>query len=232
MRIDCHVHTCRYSGCSSIEPDELCRLALERGLDAVALTEHRLRWPADELDDLRRRFPGLALYSGVEITLREGFDVVCIAPPELDPFPAYPDLGDLMEFVAPARERSFLFLAHAFRYEDALRPEHETLMRVVDGLETNSVNIMKHQLVRRGEQFQSSRRELYDAARARFELAPIFNTDAHNPMAIGALCSELPGVSPPPDEAALAALLKRERAVERQNKELLARFMARYSLDW
>jgi hypothetical protein len=228
MRIDCHVHTSRYSGCSSIEPEELCELALERGLDALVLTEHRVRWAQDELDELRRRFPTLTLYSGVEISLRENHDVVCIAPPELDRFPPYPDLAELMKFVAPARDKSFLFVAHAFRYESEITPELSLVLRAVDGIEMNSVNVIKRQLLRRGDRFLSSNHRLYETAQQRHGLTPLFNSDGHHPLAVGSISSEFPEPAPP-DEAGLAELLKRSAAVERQDKKLLAAFMAHYS---
>jgi len=228
MRIDCHVHTSRYSGCSSIEPETLCRLALDHGLDALALTEHRFRWPADELAELRAQFPGLSLYSGIEISLRENFDVVCIAPPELDDFPLYPDLTDLMEYLAQAREQVFLFVVHAFRYEATVTPTLERVLRAVDGMEMNSVNIMKHQFLRKDERFLSAYHGLYEKTRRDYKLAPLFNSDGHNPLAVGTVSSEIPG-PPPPDEAGLAALLKQTTATEHQDAKLLARFMAHYA---
>lgn len=55
----------------------------------------------------------------------------------------------------------------------------------------------------------------------------MFNSDGHHPLAVGSICSEFEE-SPPPDEAGLAALLKRAAAVERQDKKLLASFMVHY----
>jgi predicted metal-dependent phosphoesterase TrpH len=52
MEADLHIHTRRYSGCSNIDPVEALRTAANVGLDVIALTEHGIRWPDDELNAL------------------------------------------------------------------------------------------------------------------------------------------------------------------------------------
>lgn len=54
MRIDLHIHTRRYSGCSSIDPSALLPRARAVGLDGIALTEHGIRWPDTEINRLKR----------------------------------------------------------------------------------------------------------------------------------------------------------------------------------
>ncbi len=78
MRIDCHVHTARHSACSDIDPAQACRLALARGLSGLVFTEHHHQWEECELECLRQDFPGLGLYTGVELTLAEGHDMIVI----------------------------------------------------------------------------------------------------------------------------------------------------------
>lgn len=52
MEADLHIHTRRYSGCSNIDPVLALKAAAGAGLDVIALTEHGIRWPDDELKRL------------------------------------------------------------------------------------------------------------------------------------------------------------------------------------
>lgn len=71
MRIDLHAHTTPRSNCSRATLDELVETARSRGLDALCITEHDVRWPDDELADASRLldFP---LIPGVELTTDVG----------------------------------------------------------------------------------------------------------------------------------------------------------------
>ncbi len=55
MEADLHIHTNRYSGCSNIEPAQALKRAKQVGLGAIALTEHGIRWPDDEIEKLLKR---------------------------------------------------------------------------------------------------------------------------------------------------------------------------------
>ena len=52
MEFDLHIHTSRYSGCSTIEPVSLIAKARETGLHGIALTEHGIRWRDDDIREL------------------------------------------------------------------------------------------------------------------------------------------------------------------------------------
>ena len=71
MLIDLHAHTAPRSNCSRTTLDELVATARARGLDAICITEHDVRWPDDELADASRLldFP---LIPGVELTTDVG----------------------------------------------------------------------------------------------------------------------------------------------------------------
>ena len=71
MLIDLHAHTSPRSNCSRTTLDELVATARARGLDALCITEHDVRWPDDELADASRLldFP---LIPGVELTTDVG----------------------------------------------------------------------------------------------------------------------------------------------------------------
>lgn len=55
LKADLHIHTSRFSGCSNIEPEEALKKAAAMGLGMIAFTEHGIRWPDDELNDLVER---------------------------------------------------------------------------------------------------------------------------------------------------------------------------------
>ena len=119
MLIDLHCHTRPLSACSALDADELIAAAVQRGLDAICLTEHDRAWPEAELAALNERSP-LPVFGGVELTT---------------------DLGHLLAFglepagfsavareVFAAAERcgALLFLAHPAR-DGLLRVTHETV---------------------------------------------------------------------------------------------------------
>jgi len=68
MRIDIHVHTRRYSPCSTIDPEALIGTAIQAGLNGVVITEHEYQWSDPELDALREAsgMPGFLLLAGFE----------------------------------------------------------------------------------------------------------------------------------------------------------------------
>jgi len=221
MRIDCHLHTSRYSGCSRLDPDIACRRALERGLDAVVLTEHQRQWPSEEIDALRRRFPELALYSGLEATLENGVDVVVITREQglKIPFGLSPEILFTPQWLDP--DSSYLFLAHLFRWSTV--PPHglELLAPLVHGLEMNSVNILRGQFHLRNGRYAPEAEAVYQETRKRFGLQGLFNSDAHDSKAVGSLANEIPCDRPPASEAELASLLKGTTPRECQDPDLL-----------
>lgn len=75
MLIDLHAHTSPRSNCSRTTLEELVRTARARGLDALCITEHDVRWPGTELADASRLF-GLPLIPGVELTTDVGHVLV------------------------------------------------------------------------------------------------------------------------------------------------------------
>lgn len=221
MRIDCHLHTARYSACSRLDPDTTCTRALEWGLDAVVITEHQRQWPADQLSALKRRFPALKLYNGFEATLENGVDVVVLAEDRgiEVPFGLSPEKFFTSEWFDP--ETSYLFIAHLFRWSLVPPCGLEEIVPFVHGLEMNSINILRGQFqVKRGR-YAPKARASYQRARDRFGLQELFNSDAHDPAAVGSIANEIPCTRPPASEAELASLLKRSTPQEYQDPVLL-----------
>lgn len=229
MLIDLHTHTSRYSACSVLAPDDLCRLAAERGLDAIVLTEHYVMWSPHERDALQRKFPQLRIYRGVEISVREGYDVICItSEPDLDVVSML-SIHAVKELLEPVRDEVFLFVAHPFRFNSALTPELQTVMRNVHGIEMNSINIFKKDPVRTPSGYYPGNAACYQEACEQFQLIPVYNTDTHHPYSVGGIASRLEADALPEDEAALAALLRRTPAREVQNIPVIQRFLQAYS---
>lgn len=74
MRIDTHVHTRRYSGCSQIDPVQLVQRAERVGLDGLVITEHQHQWTDEELDGVLEASGvlGFVLLSGFEYSSAQG----------------------------------------------------------------------------------------------------------------------------------------------------------------
>jgi predicted metal-dependent phosphoesterase TrpH len=69
--IDLHAHTAPRSNCSTTTLEELVSSARARGLDALCITEHDVRWPDDEIADASRLLD-FVLLPGVELTTDVG----------------------------------------------------------------------------------------------------------------------------------------------------------------
>ena len=225
MRIDCHLHTNRYSPCSSLDPATACSCALERGLDSLVITEHSIQWSPSEIRELQQQFPKLQLYSGLEVSLAEGCDVVVITPQRGLILPFGTSLEELLQAVSSSRSESFLFLAHAFRWTDELSNGLERVLEHMDGLEMNSTNILDPKPPRRAGRFPARLQGLYESLQKAWQLVPLFNSDAHASQTVGSLANDLDGFQPPADESGLAELLKQHSPQEHQNLKLLKRLV-------
>jgi predicted metal-dependent phosphoesterase TrpH len=138
MKIDHHIHTSRHSPDSSIDPIELLEHSAEVGLDAVVITEHDYQWSTDELADLAAQEPSLRVFSGAEISAREGHFLV-YGLPSLDDAPPGIFLQDLIKVVRG--HRAAIVAAHPFRWDqpfDQIVADHGP---VFDALELVSNNI-------------------------------------------------------------------------------------------
>jgi predicted metal-dependent phosphoesterase TrpH len=117
--IDLHCHTRPLSACSALDADELVRIAVERGLDAICLTEHDRAWDPAQLAALRERSP-LPVFSAVELTTDMGH-VLAFG---LEPRGFSAIARDI--YAAAEAARGLLFLAHPAR-DGLLRVTSETV---------------------------------------------------------------------------------------------------------
>jgi predicted metal-dependent phosphoesterase TrpH len=138
MKFDHHMHTKRHSPDSEIDPLLLIKRARQVGLDGLVITEHDYQWEADELSELAGRGAPLRVFSGAEISAREGHFLV-YGLPSLDDVPAGITLAELLKTVR--RHQAAIVAAHPFRWDqpfDAIVTEHGP---VFDALELVSHNV-------------------------------------------------------------------------------------------
>jgi len=120
MKVELHLHTSLYSGCSLIAPAQAMEALSDARYDAVYLTEHDTVWPEDGLAVLRRDYPHLAVFGGLEksLTLDSGAFVHLLILGTTDP--TYLRMDDPAAVLRRARRRGHLtVLAHPFRWDGA-----------------------------------------------------------------------------------------------------------------
>jgi predicted metal-dependent phosphoesterase TrpH len=138
MKFDHHLHTFRHSPDSEIDPLDLIEYAREIGLDGVVITEHDYQWSGSELSELAERAAPLRVFSGAEVSAREGHFLV-YGLPSLDEVPPGVELSELLR--VSRRHGAAIVAAHPFRWDqpfDAIVVEHGP---VFDALELVSNNI-------------------------------------------------------------------------------------------
>jgi predicted metal-dependent phosphoesterase TrpH len=124
MKFDHHLHTARHSPDSSIDPLEMVERAREIGLDGLVITEHDYQWEEDELSELARRAAPLRVFSGAEISAREGHFLV-YGLPSVEEVPPGVGLAELLRVVRA--HGAAIVAAHPFRWDqpfDAIVAEH------------------------------------------------------------------------------------------------------------
>ena len=178
-KIDHHLHTNRYSPDSVIDPWQLIERAREVGLDGIVITEHDVQWPADELEELAKHggMFGISVFSGVEVSAREGHFLI-YGLPHLDDVQPGVRLADLLAVVR--RHNAAIVAAHPFRWEqdfDAIVAEHGP---VFDGLELVSNNVTP-------ETRRQTERLLQAAP-----MGATGSSDSHEPGVIGCYYTEFP----------------------------------------
>jgi predicted metal-dependent phosphoesterase TrpH len=178
MKFDHHMHTQRHSPDSEIDPLLLIERAREIGLDGVVITEHDYQWEADELSELAARAAPLRVFTGAEISAREGHFLV-YGLPSLDEVPAGVSLADLLHTVR--RHQAAIVAAHPFRWDqpfDAIVAQHGP---VFDALELVSNNV------------STETRAKTEALLRQHPMAATGSSDAHEINVIGCYFTEFEG---------------------------------------
>jgi hypothetical protein len=138
MKFDHHLHTARHSPDSEIDPLDLIESACEIGLDGLVITEHDYQWGAEELAELAGQAGPLRVFSGAEVSAREGHFLV-YGLPTLEEVPPGIRLAELLRVVR--RHDAAIVAAHPFRWDqpfDEIVAEHGAAF---DALELVSNNV-------------------------------------------------------------------------------------------
>jgi predicted metal-dependent phosphoesterase TrpH len=177
-KFDHHLHTARHSPDSVIDPFELLDRARAIGLDGLVITEHDYQWTRDEIEELASKAGTLRVFSGAEISAREGHFLV-YGLPDLSEAPVGVELRALVQVVK--RHEAAIVAAHPFRWDqdfDAIVDEHGP---VFDALEVVSNNVT-HETRAKTERLLSRR-----------AFAATGSSDGHELDVIGCYFSEFPG---------------------------------------
>jgi hypothetical protein len=203
VNLDLHTHTNRYSRCSILPPEALCQTALERGLHALAITEHHYQWTARELARLQEAFPAIKLYAGVEISCTDGFDYVVLGL-EAGLYRPNPMPYEQLRVLIDAQPVAFTFVAHPFRHNAA---EGALAERTLDGIEMGSYNLLDRASPAEGP-IEIVRAGLRRAWRDKMGWIGLCNSDGHSRRMVGTFYNQVAtGNGLPPDERALIELL-------------------------
>jgi predicted metal-dependent phosphoesterase TrpH len=138
MKFDHHLHTARHSPDSVIDPLELIDRARAIGLDGVVITEHDYQWEAEELAELAESAGPLRVFSGAEISAREGHFLV-YGLPSLAEVPPGIELAELLRVVRG--HDAAIVAAHPFRWDQPFDEIVGAHGDVFDALELVSNNV-------------------------------------------------------------------------------------------
>ncbi len=177
-KFDHHLHTARHSPDSSIDPLALLERARAVGLDGVVITEHDFQWPAEELAELAARADDLCVFSGAEISVREGHFLV-YGLPDLAETPPGIALGDLLQVVRG--HEAAIVAAHPFRWDQDFATIVAEYGPVFDALELVSNNITPQNRQRTADLLQVH------------PMGRTGSSDGHELEAIGCYYTEFPG---------------------------------------
>jgi predicted metal-dependent phosphoesterase TrpH len=172
LRIDIHVHTSRFSACSTIDPLQLVSQAVRAGLDGLVITEHHRQWDDPDLAELLRmcNAPEFVLLSGFEYSSTCGDLLVYgLTPAQAQEF----ERGWDPEKAVRVAERfgGVCVAAHPTRAQLGFDERLFSLPLV--GLEVCSTNLNHRE-----------RRLALDLSRAA-KVAPLAASDAHNLYDVG-----------------------------------------------
>ena len=176
-KFDHHLHTNRHSPDSIIDPWELIEHAAAIGLDGLVITEHDTQWEADELDELASKAGRLKVFSGVEVSAREGHFLVYGLPHLREVSPGI-EVKDLIKIVRG--HAGAIVAAHPFRWDQ----DFEAIVRengpAFDALELVSNNVTP------------DTRAKTETLLKRYSMGTTGSSDGHEIEAIGCYYTDFP----------------------------------------
>ncbi len=114
MKIDLHVHTIERSPCAVSSEAEQILAAIDRGLDAIVVTDHARLVPLEHIQVLNQRYAPFRIFGGTEITVQEKEDLLVLG--------VHDALLESTQWTYPAlhafvrQHQGWIALAHPFRY--------------------------------------------------------------------------------------------------------------------
>lgn len=177
MRIDMHLHTSEYSRCASSSIKDQLRVAIDQGLDAVFITDHMKLFPEDKLIRLRKKFPGIKIFQGIEVTVQEeGWEDFLILGIHDEYINGEKwNYEDLYKYVK--ENNGYIIHAHPYRFSN--RIECDTTKYPPDAVEMMSSNLKEAGLKKRQEYCNS------------IGALPVVNSDSHTIRNTGKYYTEL-----------------------------------------
>ncbi len=170
MKLDCHTHSKRFSACSIISPDELLNIAREKGLDGLVFTEHEQFWPPEDIRWLRKAFPTLKIFNGVEISVGSLQHVVVIPPFVRKEILNLNTPAELEKYLD--KNGGFAFAAHPYRWGYDFGDKN--IDYSLPAVEVASSNMNEPELVQKSLNFAR-----------KSDARPVASSDAHSADPVG-----------------------------------------------
>lgn len=188
FKIDLHLHSREESPCSSHSAESMAEAAVKWGLDAIAFTNHNRYADDARIKSLRRKFPKLKIYNGVEVSIgNEHF--LCFGPCDQALENWLFGYEELLERVRS--KGGFIALAHPYRFGSGVPC---SLENPTHAIEIHSMNT--------GRDDEEAISSLAERTGAKL----LHNSDAHNPEHVGIFWNLVPEL--PKDETGLAEMLR------------------------
>ena len=161
MKVEIHCHTDRLSSDSAIAPRELVSMAEASGYDAVFITEHDRVWPEDSLKALQELTTKVKLFSGIEISLGDGVDVLVLGAQD----PIYETLKTPDALLGQATADGLpTVIAHPYRWMDELPP----YCVLADAVESRTCNHCDEAWIEAAEKYAIEHKQ-----------SAVYSSDAH-----------------------------------------------------
>jgi len=178
MIIDFHVHTSELSKCADSSLDDQVYSALEKGMNALFITDHMQLHPQEKLDAINDLYDPFKIYQAIEVTISDDNyeDVLVLGLHDKGIEKRDWTYEKLYKFVKS--KGGVLILAHPYRFSD--RIDKHIWDYPPDGVEVLSNNIGGHNYERRL------------ALAERLGAALVTNSDSHHYTTVGKYTNNFP----------------------------------------
>lgn len=178
MIIDFHVHTSELSRCADSSLEDQVYSALEKGINALFITDHMQLHSQEKLDAINDLYGPFKVYQAIEVTVSDDNyeDILVLGVHDKAIEKRDWTYEKLYKFVKS--KGGVLILAHPYRFSD--RIDKNIWDYPPDGVEVLSNNIGGHNYQRRL------------ALAERLGAAPVTNSDSHHYTTVGEYTNDFP----------------------------------------